>query len=91
MTIGLSNSSKRSRYIGTTANRPTGGGDKKAGFPHMIGRESYTSVIMHSTDPVHGSCCTLKNYMTMKFVPSGRVYRNVGGNASVGHPDFKLV
>ena len=91
MTIGLSNSSKRSRYIGTTANRSTGGGSKKAGFPYQIGRGWYTSVIMHSTDPVSGSCCTLKNYMDMRFTPSGRVYRGVGGNAGIAHPDFKIV
>lgn len=82
MAIGLSNGSKRAKY-GATVNQSTGGGSKKAGFPYQIGRGWYTSIIMNSTDPVSGSCCTLKNYMTMSFTPSGRVYRGVGGNVGV--------
>jgi hypothetical protein len=26
-----------------------GGGDKKAGFPHTIGRDSWTSIYLHNT------------------------------------------
>jgi hypothetical protein len=81
MAIGLSNGPKRTKY-GSTVNQSTGGGNTKAGLPKQIGRESYTSVIMRTTNPL-GSCCTLSNYMTMGFTPSGRVYRNVGGNVTV--------
>ena len=77
------NSSSRSRNAGSLVNRTQGGGDKKAGLPYQIGRESYTSVIMNSTDPVYGSCCTLKNYMTMKFTPSKFKPRPVGVSVNV--------
>ena len=77
------NSSSRSRNAGSLVNRTQGGGDKKAGLPYQIGRESYTSVIMNSTDPVSGSCCTLKNYMTMKFSSTKFFPRPVGASVNV--------
>ena len=44
MAIGLSNSAKSARYSGSTVNLPQGGGDKKAGFPYIIGRNYLTSI-----------------------------------------------
>lgn len=77
------NSSSRSRNAGSLITQSQGGGDKKAGLPYQVGRESYTSVIMHNTDPVHGSCCTLKNRMDMKFTPGRFQPRPVGGSVTI--------
>jgi hypothetical protein len=60
MSFGLANSAKKSRYLGQTVNQNQGGGDKKAGFPYMVGRSHWTSIALGSTDPVHGHCATLK-------------------------------
>lgn len=34
----------RSRTYGAWANQNQGGGEKKAGFPYMVGRDSWTSI-----------------------------------------------
>jgi hypothetical protein len=38
------NSASRSRNVGSLINQPSGGGDKKAGFPYQIGRDTWTSI-----------------------------------------------
>lgn len=55
----LYNASKRSRRIASLITHNQGGGDKKAGFPYQIGRDSWTSMFFHSVDPINGRCCTL--------------------------------
>jgi hypothetical protein len=45
MTIGLSNCSTRARY-GMKINESTGGGCKKAGFPYIIGRNSWLPIFI---------------------------------------------
>jgi hypothetical protein len=77
------NSSSRSRNAGSLVNRNQGGGNKKMGFAYQVGRESYTSVIMNSTDPVNGSCCTLKSYMTMPLRSTRFFPRPVGGSVNI--------
>ena len=77
------NSASRSRHSGSLINQSQGGGDKKAGLPYQIGREYYTSILLHSSDPVNGSCCTLKDRMTMRFTPSKFVARPIGGYVGV--------
>jgi hypothetical protein len=79
----LLNSASRSRNAGSLITQSQGGGNKKAGLAYHVGRESYTSVIMNSTDPVHGSCCTLKDIMTMKFTPGRFQPRPVGGSVTI--------
>jgi len=41
-----------------------GGGSKKAGFPYMIGRESWASIFIRGSDPISNRCCTLGNLRT---------------------------
>lgn len=56
---GLWSNSNKTRMlsnVSTTQNQ--GGGEKKAGFPYQIGREHWTSIFLHSTDPINGRCCT---------------------------------
>jgi len=60
----LFNASKRSRYVGTIITQNQGGGNKKAGFPYQVGRESWTSMFLNSVDPVDGRCCNLTKMNT---------------------------
>lgn len=85
----LYNSAKRSRYATSISNQNQGGGNKKAGLPYQIGRESYTSVIMGNTDVVNGHCCTLKSYMTMPFT-TATISRPIGSSVTVARDYYKM-
>lgn len=67
MTIGMSNASSKARNCTVITNINQGGGDKKAGFPYQIGRSSASSIVLKSTDPIGGKCCTLKALQTLRF------------------------
>ncbi len=40
---------KKTASIASITNQDQGGGSKKAGLPHLIGRDSYTSVALRGT------------------------------------------
>jgi len=40
---------KRTASIASITARPNGGGSKKAGFPYLVGRESWSSIAMNGT------------------------------------------
>lgn len=84
MTIGLSNSAKRSRFYGSTVNINQGGGSKKAGFPYQIGRNYRTSIAFESTDPVNGHCCKLSDLQKNNLVLAN-ISRNLGRS---GNPSY---
>ena len=44
-----------------------GGGGKKAGFPYMIGRDSWASIAIRGSSPLYGQCCNLQKMSTLKF------------------------
>jgi hypothetical protein len=47
--------SKKSTYMSSIVNQNQGGGNKKpVSLTRSVG--SFTSVFLHSTDPVHGNC-----------------------------------
>lgn len=48
--MGLSNSASRSRNYSSTVNQNQGGGDKKAGFPYIVGRTANTSRQLRDTN-----------------------------------------
>lgn len=83
--MGLSNASKKARSYSQTINQNQGGGNKKAGFPYMIGRETNTSIAFNNTNVVSGNCCKLsslqdapnKVYMRMNLT------RGVGGDVRI--------
>lgn len=52
-----SNSNKARMMSNVHTDQNQGGGEKKAGFPYQIGRESWASIFLHSTDPINGRCC----------------------------------
>jgi len=58
----LYNAASRARNATLIKNSNQGGGDKKAGFPYMIGRGYLTSIAFHATG---ANCCNLTKQMTM--------------------------
>jgi len=66
--------------MGSTAfvNQKQGGGDKKAGFPYVIGRTAWSSVHMNVCDPVNKSCCTLNTYILGFKRPTSSISKNIG-------------
>ena len=40
---------KRTASIASITNKNQGGGSKKAGFPYLVGRDSWTSIALHGT------------------------------------------
>ena len=78
MANGFSSRANKSRMgsnVFTTQNQ--GGGSKKAGFPYQIGRDSWASIYIHSTDPISGRCCSL-NKMQFTLFPNTTISRNIG-------------
>ena len=73
---------KYTASVSSITNQNQGGGSKKAGFPHTIGRDSWTSVYLQSVDPVHGKCCSLNKFQTLRF--TNRVSQNLPVNMSHG-------
>lgn len=89
--MGLSNAASRARNYSVIINSNQGGGNKKAGLPSLIGRNSWTSIYLHATDPVHGHCCTQKQQMTMRFTPSSYQARPIGGSVTVAQKYYNPV
>jgi hypothetical protein len=87
--MGLSNAATRARNYSVIVNANQGGGNKKAGLPHQIGRDSWTSIFLGATDPVNGKCCTQKQQMTMKFTSSNYQARPIGGSVTVAQANYK--
>jgi hypothetical protein len=69
------NGSKDARMVASIVNQNQGGGSKKAGFPGLIGRDSWTS-IFYQTNGVN--CCTLKRYNTLRLTYNVSQSRPVG-------------
>ena len=76
--MGLSNGAKRASSYSQTINQNQGGGNKKAGFPNMIGRETNTSIAFNNTNVVKGKCCKLKSFQTLRFSYPVSQSRGVG-------------
>jgi hypothetical protein len=87
--MGLSNAASRARNYNVTINANQGGGNKKAGLPYQIGRETWSSIFLGATDPIYGRCCTQKEQMTMRFTPSSYQARPTGGSVTVGQANYK--
>jgi len=77
-----SNSNKTRMLSNSVTSQNQGGGVKKAGFPYQIGRESWASIFLHSTDPIHGRCCTrAKIGTTMVFTKN--TIRPIGNDTRI--------
>lgn len=76
------NGSKNARYTQSIVNQNQGGGEKKAGFPGLVGRDSWTSVF-YGTNATN--CCKLVNLQTNHFLMKVSVSRGIGMD-----PRFKM-
>ena len=83
--MGLSNASARARNYTRTANRNQGGGNKKAGFPGQVGRDSWTSIFLQSTDPISGYCCSKSDLSKLRYTGKVKPTRPVGSNPKNFH------
>ena len=81
--MGLSNASKRARNYSQTITQNQGGGEKKAGFPNIIGRDSWTSIYMGTNTP-RRSCCSLRQ-LQFTVNPRVRYSRPIGSNPTVAY------
>jgi hypothetical protein len=83
MTVGLSNSAKRSRYYGQTVNQQQGGGNRKCGLPPHVAKDSWSFIYMRSSDVAGGQCLKLgQSQLTMQFSNQSRpVYSWTNGNS----------
>ena len=81
--MGLSNASKKARSYSQTINQNQGGGNKKAGFPYMIGRETNTSIAFNNTNVVLGKCCKLSSLETPVNLRRMNLTRGVGGDVRI--------
>lgn len=76
------NGGKKARYTQSIVNQNQGGGAKKAGFPGIIGRDSWTS-LFYGTNATN--CCKLINLQTNNISWKVSVSRSVGMD-----PRFKM-
>ena len=59
--------SSKVAYKSSIVNQNQGGGNKKAGFPYVVGRSSSTSVTFRTAQIGTGKCCTLAKIGTPLF------------------------
>ena len=81
--MGLSNSASRARNYSLIINQNQGGGEKKAGFPYIVGRGWQTSIAFNNTNVVAGKCCTLDSYKTMLFTYKVNASRNINSDVRI--------
>lgn len=77
-----SNSNKTRMLSNVSTVGKQGGGEKKAGLPYQIGRESWTSLFLHSTAPVTGRCCNLGKVNTTMIFTKNTV-RPIGNDTRI--------
>ena len=75
-----SNRNRMLSNVNTVQNQ--GGGEKKAGFPYQIGREHWTSIFLHTVDPINGRCCNRGKIATTMVFTKNTV-RPIGGDVRI--------
>ena len=71
---------KRTASIQSIVNRSQGGGEKKAGFPYMVGRGSWSNIALGADGIPKGNCCKLADTQVMRF-PLAHQSRPIGGRS----------
>jgi len=77
-----SNSNKTRMLSNVSTVQKQGGGEKKAGLPYQVGRESWTSIFLNSTDPVTGRCCNLGKIGTTMIFTKNTI-RPIGNDSRI--------
>lgn len=80
---GAWSNSNRNRMLSNVSTvQNQGGGEKKAGFPYQVGRESWSSIFIHAVDPINGRCCNRgKIGTTMVFTKN--TVRPIGNDSRI--------
>ena len=84
--MGLSNAAKRARLYDLTINQPQGGGNKKAGFPYLVGRSSWSSIAIGGGVTSSGRCRSLR---CMQFTANPNVRQSRPADSSVTTPYWR--
>jgi hypothetical protein len=80
--MGLANAASRARNYSQTVNQPQGGGNKKAGFPGLIGRDSWKSIFLGTSRSACG--CTLQK-LQLTFNPTVKQSRPPGSSVTTSY------
>jgi len=80
-TTALRNSTASSN---AQTNQNQGGGEKKAGFPYMIGRGWRTNIAFGTDSNPAIRCCGLKSYQTMTWTANAKPSRPISSRPAVG-------
>ena len=78
--MGLSNAASRARNYDLTNNQNQGGGNKKAGFPYLVGRTMWSNIYLKSNTVTN--CCGLPALQITKN-PNVRLSRPMGSTVNV--------
>ena len=63
-----------------------GGGNKKAGFPYQVGRESWATIALGGDRVGKGQCCKLSQRMTLALTNRNvSQSRPIGGSVTVSY------
>jgi hypothetical protein len=81
--MGLSNAASRARNYDLTINQNQGGGNKKAGFPYLIGRTAWNSIYLQANN-YSTRCCKLSQ-LQFTVNPNVRQSRPTGSDSRVGY------
>lgn len=77
----FSSSSRARMYSNAVTDQKQGGGDKKAGFPYQVGRNSWTSIYFNQK-PETGKCCD-RNGLAKTLVFTKNTVRPVGNDSRI--------
>jgi hypothetical protein len=77
-----SNSNKTRMLSNVSTVQNQGGGEKKAGFPYQVGRESWASIFLNTTDPISGRCCN-RGKIATNMVFTRNTVRPIGNDSRI--------
>ena len=77
----LSNAPKKVTYMSSLVNQNQGGGSKKAGFPYIVGRTSWSVIYLQSN--CKGNTCTLNNLRKNSLVYTVNQSRPIGSDPRI--------
>ena len=80
-----SNSNKNRMLSNVNTVQNQGGGEKKAGLPYQVGRDSWVSMFFNSVDPKNGAnsrCCT-QSKIAKTLVLTKNTVSPVGNDARI--------
>lgn len=77
----FSSSSRARMHSNALTDQNQGGGNKKAGFPHQIGRDSWVSIYF-GQKPQNGACCT-RTDLAKTLVFTKNTVRPVGSDSRI--------